>query len=181
MSNADYEDALFESKFRAENKDIFVDVKKNDNGIYLKISERNRNNRSTILIPASGIASLRDALNSALDSIPSTSTSSASAKGKSSAAPVVDNKDKTLEVKKVFVTSLSWDVTSKELQDFFCGQIGSANVVSAEILMRRDGRSVGSGVVEFTTADAAKSAIRVTNGKNLNGRDIVVREYYAEK
>ena len=180
MSNAEYEDALFESKFRAENKDIFVDVKKNDNGVYLKISERNRNNRSTILIPASGIESLRDALNAALDAIPSTSSGAKAIKA-STATVASDNKGKTLEEKKVFVTSLSWDVSSKELQDFFCSQIGSANVVSAEILIRRDGRSIGSGVVEFTTAEATKTAIRIANGKNLNGRDIVVREYYAEK
>ncbi len=61
------ENSIFENKIRVENKDVFVDVKKNDNGVYLKISERNRNNRSTILIPASGIAKLRDVLTNALD------------------------------------------------------------------------------------------------------------------
>lgn len=51
---------LFETKFRVENKDIFIDLKKNDNGTYLKISERKNGNRNTILIPSSGIAKLRE-------------------------------------------------------------------------------------------------------------------------
>ena len=58
----EHEDSLYETRIRVENKDLFVDVKKNDQGVYLKISERNRSNRSTILIPASGVADLRDAL-----------------------------------------------------------------------------------------------------------------------
>lgn len=61
------EDAMFETKIRIENKDVFVDIKKNDNGMYLKISERNKNSRSTILIPASGIERLRDVLTEALN------------------------------------------------------------------------------------------------------------------
>ena len=52
--------SLFETMVRVENKDIFVDLKKNRNGVYLKISERrNGNGRNTILIPASGIHKLK--------------------------------------------------------------------------------------------------------------------------
>ena len=47
---------------RVENKDIFVDLKKNNNGVYLKLSERNGKSRKTILIPASGIARLKAVL-----------------------------------------------------------------------------------------------------------------------
>ena len=43
------DDTIFERVLRVENKDIFVDLKKNKNGTYLKISERNGRNRSTVL------------------------------------------------------------------------------------------------------------------------------------
>ncbi len=56
---------LFESKFSVENKNVFVDVKTNSFGTYLKISERNRSNKSVILLPAKAISSLIDALTKA--------------------------------------------------------------------------------------------------------------------
>ena len=56
------DDLLFETMLRIENKDIFVDLKKNRSGVYLKISERNGNARNTVLIPASGILRLRRVL-----------------------------------------------------------------------------------------------------------------------
>jgi hypothetical protein len=45
-----------------ENKDIFVDLKKNRGGVYLKISERNDSGRNTVMIPASGISRLKTVL-----------------------------------------------------------------------------------------------------------------------
>jgi len=48
--------------FRVENKDIFVDLKKNSNGVYLKLSERNGKSRNTVLIPSSGIGRLKSVL-----------------------------------------------------------------------------------------------------------------------
>jgi hypothetical protein len=53
MSSGD--DIIFETMLRVENKDIFVDLKRNRSGVYLKISERNGNSRNTVLIPSSGI------------------------------------------------------------------------------------------------------------------------------
>ena len=53
-------DSLFESMIRVENKDIFIDLKRNQNGVYLKISERrNGTGRNTVLIPSSGIQRLK--------------------------------------------------------------------------------------------------------------------------
>lgn len=49
-----------------ENKDIFVDLKKNNNGVYLKLSERNGKSRNTVLIPSSGIARLKSVLDEIL-------------------------------------------------------------------------------------------------------------------
>jgi len=50
-----------------ENKDIFVDLKKNGNGVYLKLSERNGKSRSTVMIPASGIMRLKSVLDEIVD------------------------------------------------------------------------------------------------------------------
>lgn len=41
---------------------MFVDLKSNQNGAYLKISERNGNTRNSILIPASGIKRLGEVI-----------------------------------------------------------------------------------------------------------------------
>ena len=69
MSETD-ENEIYSAKIRVENKDIFVDVKKNDKGTYLKISERKRDKgRNTILIPASGLEALREVLGDALTAL----------------------------------------------------------------------------------------------------------------
>ena len=60
MSSVD--DIIFETMLRVENKDIFIDLKKNRSGVYLKISERNGSSRNTVLIPASGITRLKRVL-----------------------------------------------------------------------------------------------------------------------
>lgn len=48
--------------YRIENKDIFVDLRRNASGTYLKLSERKGTLRKTVLIPASGIARLQTVL-----------------------------------------------------------------------------------------------------------------------
>ena len=53
---------LFALYFRVETKDIFVDLKKNANGVYLKLSERNGRSKNAVLIPASGLSRLKEAL-----------------------------------------------------------------------------------------------------------------------
>lgn len=58
---------IFHHVTRVENKDIFVDLKKNSNGVYLKLSERNGKSRKTILIPASGIGRLKSVLEEVLN------------------------------------------------------------------------------------------------------------------
>lgn len=51
---------------RIENKDIFVDLRRNNNGTYLKLSERTGKMRKTVLIPASGIKKLQGVLEDVL-------------------------------------------------------------------------------------------------------------------
>ena len=62
-TSAPHSDSLYETMVRVENKDIFVDLKRNKNGVYLKISERRSGSgRNTVLIPASGIQRLKTIL-----------------------------------------------------------------------------------------------------------------------
>jgi cold-inducible RNA-binding protein len=75
---------------------------------------------------------------------------------------------------KLFVGSLPYAVTDEELSEMFSG---AGTVVSAKVIMDRDsGRSKGFGFVEMSTDDEAKAAISQLNGKDVNGRAIVVNE-----
>jgi hypothetical protein len=51
-----------------ESKDFFLDLKRNRNGTYLKISERNGSGRNTVLIPATGIVDIHACLREILRS-----------------------------------------------------------------------------------------------------------------
>lgn len=75
---------------------------------------------------------------------------------------------------KLFVGSLSWNVTDDQLRDFFAaaGKVASANV----IVDRYSGRSKGFGFVEMENDDDAKKAVAELNGKELDGRAINVSE-----
>lgn len=76
--------------------------------------------------------------------------------------------------KKLFIGSVSWNTTDQGLKDAF-SQAGT--VVKAEILMdRMTGRSRGFGFVEMSSDEEAQKAIDMWNGKELDGRKIVVNE-----
>ena len=76
--------------------------------------------------------------------------------------------------KKLYVGSLSYNVTSAELQKQFAA---FGTVVSADVVMDREtGRSKGFGFVEMGTEEEAKAAIAGLNGKDLQGRSIIVNE-----
>jgi RNA recognition motif-containing protein len=75
---------------------------------------------------------------------------------------------------KLFVGSLAWATNDDSLKDFFSG---AGTVVSASVIIDRDsGRSKGFGFVEMSTDDEAKAAIAQLDGKELDGRTIVVNE-----
>ncbi|MEK7088490.1 MAG: RNA-binding protein [Patescibacteria group bacterium] len=75
--------------------------------------------------------------------------------------------------KKLYVGNLPYTTTNDSLRDAFA-QAGT--VVSANVLMdKMTGRSRGFGFVEMEDADADK-AIDALNGKELDGRKIVVNE-----
>jgi len=75
---------------------------------------------------------------------------------------------------KLFIGSLAWATTDDSLRDFF-SQAGT--VVSASVIMDREtNRSKGFGFVEMSSDEEAKAAIDQLNGKELDGRAIVVNE-----
>ncbi len=75
---------------------------------------------------------------------------------------------------KLFVGSLAWATTDDDLKKFFesAGTVVSANVISD----RETNRSRGFGFVEMSSDEEAKKAVEELNGKDLDGRAIVVNE-----
>jgi RNA recognition motif-containing protein len=77
--------------------------------------------------------------------------------------------------KKLYVGNLSFDAQETSLQELF-GANGR-KVARVQIIADRDtGRSRGFGFVEFETEQDAQAAINELNGKELNGRALVVNE-----
>jgi RNA recognition motif-containing protein len=75
---------------------------------------------------------------------------------------------------KLFVGSLAWTTTDDSLKDFFAG-VGT--VVSASVIKDREtNRSKGFGFVEMSSDEEAKAAVEQLDGKELDGRTIVVNE-----
>ena len=75
---------------------------------------------------------------------------------------------------KLFVGGLPFRTTEEELQEAF-GKAGE--VLSVKIITdKMTGRSRGFGFVEFDSKDAAETAIEMYNGKDFNGRNIIVNE-----
>jgi len=75
---------------------------------------------------------------------------------------------------KLFVGSLPFAVSDDDLSQLFAE---AGTVVSAKVVMDHDsGRSRGFGFVEMSNDDEAKAAIDKLNGREMNGRTIVVNE-----
>lgn len=76
--------------------------------------------------------------------------------------------------KKLFVGNLPFSVTDEQLNETFkaIGEVGSANVVTDKF----SGRSRGFGFVEMTQDADAEKAVKELNGKEIEGRKIVVNE-----
>jgi len=74
---------------------------------------------------------------------------------------------------RVYVGNLAYEVGWQDLKDHM-KSVG--NVVHADVLKGRDGRSRGSGIVEFATAGEAQAAIEQLHDTELLSRKIFVRE-----
>ncbi len=76
--------------------------------------------------------------------------------------------------KKLYVGGLSYNTTQDGLRDAF-SQAGA--VESAMVIMdKMTGRSRGFGFVEMASDEDAQKAIEMYNGKELDGRTLVVNE-----
>mmetsp|Transcript_10048 Transcript_10048/g.15438 ORF Transcript_10048/g.15438 Transcript_10048/m.15438 type:complete len:274 (-) Transcript_10048:170-991(-) len=72
---------------------------------------------------------------------------------------------------KVYVRGLPWRATEDEVREFFtvCGPIASC-----ELPLQDDGRSSGTAVLEFETAEAAAKGIEL-NGEDFQGRWLSIK------
>lgn len=76
--------------------------------------------------------------------------------------------------KKLFVGNISYTSTEDALSQLF-GEIGK--VVSVNIIKDKfSGKSKGFGFVEMDSEEDAEKAIKELNGKEIDGRKIVVAE-----
>ena len=75
---------------------------------------------------------------------------------------------------KLYVGNLSFDTSTQDLEKFFAeiGTVESTNIIED----RETGRSRGFGFVEMSSEEEGKSAIATLNGKELNGRELLVNE-----
>jgi cold-inducible RNA-binding protein len=75
---------------------------------------------------------------------------------------------------KLYVGSLSYDTSEETLKDTFAqaGTVQSATI----IIDKMSNRSKGFGFVEMSSEEEAKKAIEMFNGKDLDGRNIIVNE-----
>jgi cold-inducible RNA-binding protein len=73
---------------------------------------------------------------------------------------------------KLFVGNLSFKITENDLNDMFAahGTVSEANLMMDRI----SGRPRGFGFVTMSTAEEAQAAITALNGKEIDGRAIVV-------
>jgi RNA recognition motif-containing protein len=76
--------------------------------------------------------------------------------------------------KKLYVGNLPFSVNAEKLKEVFSdfGEVSDAFVVKD----RNTGRSRGFGFVTFADEEAADKAIAEMNGKELEGRELVVNE-----
>lgn len=76
--------------------------------------------------------------------------------------------------KKLYVGNLSYGTDAEALKSTFSevGTVESAVVITDKM----SGRSKGFGFVEMATDDEAQKAIEMFNGKELDGRALIVNE-----
>ncbi len=76
--------------------------------------------------------------------------------------------------KKLYIGSLSYDTTEDSLKEFFsaAGTVESVTVIKDRI----SGRSKGFGFVEMSSGEEAGKAKEMFDGKELDGRKIIVDE-----
>lgn len=81
--------------------------------------------------------------------------------------------------KKLYVGNLDYSVTGDQLGEHFsqAGKVVDAVVISDKY----SGRSKGFGFVEMSSEEEAKKAIEMFNGKDFQGRNLIVNEARPQK
>jgi cold-inducible RNA-binding protein len=80
---------------------------------------------------------------------------------------------------KLFVGNIPYTVTEESLKELFKEL---TTIESIKLITDRDtGRSKGFGFVELTSDEEAESAIKELNGKEIDGRKIIVSEAKPQK
>ena len=136
------DEEIFTASFPAGRKQIFVDVKENNIGKYLKIKERGDSQSNSILIPSGSIVELRNALDEAvealesLDGVDATHASKGGGAGGASAASPANQCV-------CHVGNLSWSTTDDTLLELFSGY---GEVVSAEVQICAESKVYGAFV-----------------------------------
>lgn len=75
---------------------------------------------------------------------------------------------------KLYIGGLAWATTDDTLK---AGFSKAGNVVSAKVITDREtGRSRGFGFVEMSSQEEAQAAIEMFDGKEFDGRSIIVNE-----
>ncbi len=75
---------------------------------------------------------------------------------------------------KLFVGGIAWATTEEGLKEFF-SQVG--NVIEVKIIVdRMTGKSRGFGFVTMESDEEAEKAVNELNGKELDGRALVINE-----
>ena len=74
----------------------------------------------------------------------------------------------------LYVGNLSYDMSEENLRSEFAeyGEVQSAKIITDKFT----GRSRGFGFVEMTSDDEGKKAMEELNGKDVEGRQLVVNE-----
>ncbi len=77
-----------------------------------------------------------------------------------------------MDNKKLFVGNLPWSMSSHSLKDLFAtyGEIVDCVIISES----STGRSKGFGFITFSSEQDAEKAKTEMNGKNIEGRNIIV-------
>jgi RNA recognition motif-containing protein len=81
--------------------------------------------------------------------------------------------------KRLYVGGIPYSSTEETIKEFFsqAGQVDSVRI----ILDRMTGRSRGFGFVEMADEDGARKAIEMFDGKEFEGRTLVVNEARSEE
>lgn len=163
------DNTIYSTLLKIENKDIFIDLKRNGFGVYLKISERNGTNRNTVLIPSSGILRLKKCLDEVAEASMSSKVVSRERKVRVAANPEI-------VARSIYVTGITWDTTDEDLSAHYSS---AGIVVNAVVLKKRRGQketSMGCGVVEFQSPEMAEFAVKSMATSQLKGRTVYCRE-----